>query len=538
MSRFNQATARTAVSSPVVTAAAASGVTHEGAPGYARDPKSELFLLSVSHLGDGSFYESAVERDSRFTTLVHQVAVSDPEWLVRFVPWLRDSAGMRTASVVAAAETARAFLAAGRPGGRAVIAAALQRADEPGELLAYWRSRYGRSIPKPVKRGIGDALFRLLGEFPLLKYDTGSHAYRFADILALVHPGDRKGSAQGGKFRGDWQRDLFGYAIDRRYGRDEVPESLPMIAESQRLRAEAGDNPSVLLDAGRLKAAGMTWEDALSLAGPNVGQQELWTALVPLLGYFALIRNLRNIDAAGVPDAVAAQAAARIADPEQVRRSRLFPFRFLAAHQAVPSLRWGHALELALNASLANVPRLRGRTLILVDRSGSMFGPVSAKSGLSRADSAALFGSALAVRAEQADLVEFGSGSQLVLSTDAATGSGQSEALLKMVQRFGSLGQTHTADAVRRWYSGHDRVVLVTDEQGWAGRGGADPLAAVPEHVPAYTWNLAGEKFGHGPSGTGFRHTFGGLTDHSFTMISLLEAGRDTNWDDLFGAAA
>jgi hypothetical protein len=537
MSRFNQASARTAVRSPVVTADVPSGATHEGAPGFARDPKSELFLLSVSHLGDGSFYESAAERDSRFTALIHQVAATDPEWLVRFVPWLRDSAGMRTASVLAAAETARAFLDAGRPGGRSVIAAALQRADEPGELLAYWRSRYGRSIPKPVKRGIGDALFRLLGQHPLLKYDTGSHAYRFADVLALVHPGDRKGSAQGGKFRGDWQRDLFGYAIDRRYGRDEIPDSLPMIRENQRLRAEAGEDPSVLLDAGRLKAAGLTWEDALSLAGPNVSKQELWTALVPLLGYFGLIRNLRNIDAAGVADDVAAAAAARIADPEQVRKSRLFPFRFLAAHQAVPSLRWGHPLELALNASLASVPRLRGRTLILVDRSGSMFGPVSAKSGLNRADSAALFGSALAIRAEQADLVEFGSGSQLVLSTDAAKGSGQPEALLKMVQRFGSLGGTNTADAVRCWYRGHDRVVIVTDEQAWAGRAGADPLAAVPDNVPAYTWNLAGEKFGHGPSGVGFRHTFGGLTDHSFKMISLLEAGRDAQWDDLFSAA-
>jgi hypothetical protein len=66
----------------------------------------------------------------------------------------------------------------------------------------------------------------------------------------------------------------------------------------------------------------------------------------------------------------------------------------------------------------------------------------------------------------------------------------------------------------------------VTDEQAWAGRAGADPLAAVPDHGPACTWNLAGEKLGHGPSGVGFRHTFGGLTGHSFTMIGLLEAGR------------
>lgn len=537
MSRFNQAGTRTAVHSPIATEAVPSGVTHEGAPGFARDQKSELFLLAVSHMGDGSFYESAPERDRRFCALVHQVAMTDPEWMAKFVPWLRDSAGMRTASVVAAAEAAKALLIDEKPGGRQIIASALQRADEPGELLAYWTSRHGRAVPKPVKRGIGDALFRLFSEYPLLKYDTSSHAYRFADILALTHPGDRKGSSQGGRFKGDWQRDLFGYAIDRRYGRDAPPETLAMIAANQRLRAEAGENPSALLGADRLKAAGMTWEDALSLAGPKVSKRDLWTALVPVLGYFALIRNLRNLDEAGVADSVAAEASARICDPEQVRKSRLFPFRFLAAHRAVPSLRWGHPLELALTASLANVPELPGRTLILVDRSGSMFDRVSEKSGLNRADTAALFGSALALRAANADLVEFGTGSQLVLSTTAAKQYGHREPLLKMVARFGNLGGTNTADAVRRWYKGHDRVVIVTDEQAWDGYHGANPVAQVPESVAAYTWNLAGYQHGHGPSGLGNRHTFGGLTDHAFRLIPMLEAGRDCRWEDLFAPA-
>jgi hypothetical protein len=530
MARFNQAATRGAVKSPVTTEAVPSGRTHEGAPGFARDPRSELFLLAVAHLGDGSFYETASQRDTRFSALVQRVAMTDPEWTAQFIPWLRDSAGMRTASVVAAAEAAKAFLIAGQPGGRQVIASALQRADEPGELLAYWTSRYGRAVPKPVKRGVGDALFRLFTEYPLLKYDTASHGYRFADVLALVHAGDRKGSSQGGRFQGGWQRDLFGYAIGRRYGRDEAPETLAMVRANQRLRAEAGEDPSVLLDGERLKAAGMTWEDALSLAGSKVSKRDLWAALVPLLGYFALVRNLRNIDEAGVPDDVAAKAAARIADPEQVRRSRLFPFRFLAAYRAAPSLRWGHSLELALNASLSNVPRLTGRTLILVDRSGSMFGTVSEKSGLNRADSAALFGVALAARAEYADLVEFGTSSQAVKLQPA-------ESVLKAVQRFGNLGGTYTEQAIRSHYRDgfHSRVVIVTDEQA---HGYNSPLSAIPERVPAYTWNLAGEKLGHGPSGLGTRHVFGGLTDHAFRLIPMLEAARDACWDDLFGTVA
>lgn len=521
MARFNSTGTRTAVKSPVATERTPSGLTHEGAAGFARDAKSELFLLAVSHLGDGSFYESSQDRDSRFTALVQLVTTEDQEWIGQFIPWLRDSAAMRTASVIAAAEAAKALLDAGRPGGRQVIARSLKRADEPGELLAYWRSRHGRVIPKPVKRGLADAAAKLYSEYSLLKYDTASHGYRFGDVIDLTHPDAAEA----------WRGDLFRYALDRRHNRDnEVPESLAMVRANAELRDRAAEDPSVLLDADALKAAGMTWEDALSLAGSRVPKRDLWTALLPSLGYFALIRNLRNIDQAGVPDKAVQAAIARIADPEQVRKSRLFPFRFLAAYQAAPSLRWAYPLEQALNASLANVPELAGRTLILVDRSGSMFGAVSEKSGLNRADSAALFGSALAARAQSADLVEFGTSSRLVLSTEAAKAYGHSESLLKMVQRFGNLGGTNTAGAVRQWYKGHDRVVIVTDEQAWGGWHGSDPLAQVPENVPAYTWNLAGEKYSHGPSGTGQRHTFGGLTDHAFKMIGLIEAGRDARW--------
>ncbi|MFN2539289.1 MAG: TROVE domain-containing protein, partial [Mycobacteriales bacterium] len=64
----------------------------------------------------------------------------------------------------------------------------------------------------------------------------------------------------------------------------------------------------------------------------------------------------------------------------------------------------------------------------------------------------------------------------------------------------------------------------------WAGSAGADPTAQVPAHVPVYTFNLAGYRFGHGPSGAGNRYTFGGLTDQAFAAIPLLESGRDADW--------
>ena len=87
-------------------------------------------------------------------------------------------------------------------------------------------------------------------------------------------------------------------------------------------------------------------------------------------------------------------------------------------------------------------------------------------------------------------------------------------------------GGTDTVDAVRRHFAGHDRVVILTDEQ--AARGDVD--TALPARVPLFTWNLAGYRHGHAPSGTRNRYTFGGLTDVGFRLIPLLEAGRDAHW--------
>jgi hypothetical protein len=543
MSRFNTTTAKTQPRSPVTSETAPSGRTYEGAPGYTRDAKSELFLLAVSHLGsDGAFYENGKQRDARFADLVRTVAVEDPAWTDGFIPWLRGEANMRTASLVAAAEALKARLDAGQPGGRRLVSAALQRADEPGELLAYWHSLYGRNEPKPLKRGIADAIVRLYNEFSLLKYDTDSHGYRFGDVIERVHV-----TGEHPEVKGTWKGALYEHAIDRRHGRDNpVPEELAMIRANAALRKQAADNPSVLLGAAALKAAGMTWEDALSLAGSKVAKRDLWAALIPSMGFMAQLRNLRNFDDAGVPDDVAGDVIARLTDPEQVAKSRQFPFRFLAAYRAAPSLRWSYPLERALNLSLGNVPALKGRTLILVDRSLSMWeAKMSGRSEMVWADAAAVFGAAVALRAERADLVEFA-------SRPAPVKFGAAESVLKVIERFhvgndqnGPVGTgTDIPRAVRAHLRpDHTRVVIVTDEQSEPGIlpsnvygyfGDALPPTRIddliPKSVPVYVWNIGGYKHGTLPSGGGRRHAFGGLTDSAFRMINLLEAGSDAAW--------
>lgn len=548
MARFNTRDARPAVGSPVTTTGQTIR-THEGATGYLRDAKSELFLLAVSNfVSADTFYEKGGDRDDRYTQLIRQLAVEDPAWTVGLLGWLRGEGNMRTASLVGAAEFVKARLdataagdlapdaltAAANGGGwnRRVIDAVLQRADEPGEMLGYWTSRYGRKLPKPLKRGIADAVQRLYTERALLKYDTATKGYRFSDVLNLVHA-----APSGDK---PWQGDLFAYSHDRRHKRGTVPDpdSLPTLARNMAFPEFVEQDPTILLDADELKRAGLTWEAALSMAGSKVDKAKLWEALIPSMGVMALARNLRNFDEAGVSDTVAAQVCARFADREQVAKSRMFPFRWWAAYKHAPSLRWAHALEQALNHSLANVPRLTGSTLILVDRSPSMFPgydfSTPNSSDITLAEQAAVFGSALALRAEKPTLVEFGGESkQLPVQKGGSA--------LRLIEQYGQIDGTDIPTAVKKHWFAHDRIVIVTDEQsrpGWlpsnmGAYGGMretqiDDL--VPKTTPVYLWNMAGYKAGAMPAGRSGRHCFGGLTDHAFRLVPLLEAGRDADW--------
>ena len=518
MSKFNTATGRTSTG-PLVVEERPSTRTMQGGAGYARDARSELFLLAISNMvGEDTFYEGASERDERFRDLIHTVAVAHPDWTRSFIAWLRDGANMRSASVVAAAETAKAFLDSGVTGSRPIVASALQRPDEPGEMLAYWVSRYGRNIPKPVKRGVADAAARLYNERALLKYDTASKGYRFGDVIDLTHP------TPGA----EWQGDLFSYALGRRHNREDltIPESLQTLRNREALyampeasRRELLSNPEI---GDVLRLAGMTWESlATWLNGPM--DKQAWEAIIPSMGYMALLRNLRNFDEAGVSAEVAASVAAKLSDPDEVAKSRQFPLRFLSAYKAAPSLRWAQALETALNLSLSNVPSLRGRSLILWDCSGSMFPQYGGYGNGGKGkpgfyETAGVFGAALALRAESADLYRYGNTYEQV---EVRKGG----AILRVVSGATNMGGTATWRTVEQTFDGHDRIIILTDEQA----RDSYVSASIPASVPVYVWNLAGYRAGTVGSGKN-RWTFGGLTDRGFDQIPALEAGAFGRW--------
>lgn len=516
--------------------------THEGAPAYSLDTRSELFTLAVTNLvGEDTFYEKADGRDTRFDRLVREVAVCDGEWFAPFLRWLRHEGNMRDAPIVACAQAVRARLVADVDDAvtnRALVASVLLRADEPGKLVDYWAANWGRvdsrnpalvnpRLPMPVKRGIADRLPEIFDEYAAFKYDTASKGVRFGDVVDLVHPADGRD-------------EFYRWLIDRRHNRaDGDYPSLSMLASRRVLESVTdptdkrmflgevarGDTAAV----GTVKAAGVTWEWLASWLGGAL-DASFWSAVIPRMGYMALLRNLANFDKTGVPDEVAAQVAARLGDPAQVAKSRQFPYRFLSAHLVGLGARWALPLDKALTASTANVPALPGRTLILVDTSGSMTNAMSDKSRMTHGQAAALFGVALAQRCTgKVDLVGFADGTfEAVVKPHAATLQ-QVEAFCAQTGRVGH--GTQMALAVRKHLRpDHDRVVIISDMQTMGSRYGDELERVIPQTLPVYAFDTTG--YGRTPiaAGSPNRHQMAGLTDVTFRMIPLIEAGKNAAW--------
>lgn len=533
MGKLNKVSLKSATFSPVRSTERAE--TAMGGKGFLRDEKSELYLLGVTNMvGEDSFHEKADERDDRFIRLVREIAVSDMEWLTGFAGWLRGDVGMRTAPLVMAAVAVQERLRKGLHTGNAdLIDSVLQRADEPGEFIAYWRFSFGRTLPKAVKKGVARAVTRLYNERSYLRWDSGSAAYHFADIVDIVCPTPKA----------EWQSAFFRYLLDQRHhGDGRAGEHLSVLdtnAVWRRSLAEAKTKRDyeALISDDFIRDAGLKWENVLSALVPHVSKKKLWEAMIPHMSYIALLRNLRNFDEAGVSDEVAEKVAAKLGDHGDVTGSGIFPMSIHAAYRSAPSLRWGWALEKALKHSLSNIPVFKGRTLILVDTSTSMNDSFSKDGSVKRWDAAVLFGLALAGRCETVDVVSYSSAQMYVYDKPGTKTKvftlNKGEGLLKGIARWNDTGYflgggTDTTGAVRQHFDRHDRVVIITDEQA-----GSDPQAtsdAIPKSVPMHTLNLAGYRVGHGESGVRNRHVYGGLTDKMFVSLARVEASASTGW--------
>jgi len=399
-----------------------------------------------------------------------------------------------------------------------VVAVSLKKKDEPAEMLGYWLSTHGRKLPMPVKRGIADATRRLYTERAALRYDGLGRQIRMGDVIELTHPSPRDAK----------QSALFKFLLDRRHHDDGVadPSVLPMLGAASALDAvPVHERREVLRQRGSvaLAEAGMSWE-RLSGWLPGGMDAQAWEAAIPSMGVMALVRNLRNFDQATIGDATIDAVIAKITDPDEVAKARLFPYQVWAAYRHAPSDNWKRALGRTLDHTVGNIPPLDG-TLVVIDTSGSMQSRVSNRSQLQRVEVAAVMAMATAKRARDVDVVIYGHRNAHVWVN---RGTSMLAGVEHVVRSVGSVGHaTFGHTAIARWFDPHRhrRVVIFTDDQQ------QDAGQVRLDHVPLiYTFNLAGYRPSALPSGERGRYTLGGFTDATFALMDVLERGRDAAW--------
>lgn len=508
MSKYNSSDPFAIPSRGIIKTTTTPALTHEGGGGFLRTARSELFLTAVTEMAEDKFYESSQARRLRVQSLVATV-LGEPDgraWLEAFLPWLRHSANMRSAPVILLGEMA----ACGAQNMRPLVSATLSRADEPAELLGYWLQFHGRKIPAGLKRGIADSAVKLYTERNTLKWDGQSKAIRFGDVIDLTHPVPKDAS----------QSVLFKQLLDNRHNRDGGPkEELTWLLRDYDLQRVPTDERRAALT--HAVESGWSWE---RLAGwlPGGMDSEAWEAVIPNMGYMALLRNLRNFEQNGVSKEVLAQVVAKIQDPEEVAKSKQFPYRFLSAYLAASdTFTFSQALETALELSLSNVPQLKGNTLILIDTSGSMQSRMSGRSQMSCNKVAALFGVALAKTAESVDTVLYATDSQSFTVNSKASTLRTMDALERENGKVGYGTNTH--GAIRKYLRpDHDRVIILTDEQSHDKQTGTlSPWV--------HTINLAGYSTATMLPGSKV-FSYGGFTDAMFKLIPLMENGAQGRW--------
>jgi hypothetical protein len=161
---------------------------------------------------------------------------------------------------------------------------------------------------------------------------------------------------------------------------------------------------------------------------------------------------------------------------------RLASFRLIARPAARAAPRFEPWLDEALMESVLEGPVLPGRTIILVDVSGSMAAPLSARSDLTRMDAAAALAS---VTPGDLRVFTFSNG---VVEVPARRGMAGVDAVIGS-QAHGGTELGKAVAHVNRLP--HDRLIVITDEQA------AGPVPA-PTAPLAYMVNVASARNGVG----------------------------------------
>jgi 60 kDa SS-A/Ro ribonucleoprotein len=392
-----------------------------GGEAYSQTPELELVSILLTSFANDQFYRSA---NDTFDRLKQLVGLCNKEFVAKAAVYARTQFGMRSITHVVASELAKHI--AGEKWAKDFYSAIIYRPDDMLEIFSYHTSKNGK-IPNSIKKGFAKA-FDKFTKHDLAKYRGENKGFKLVDVVNLVHP-------------------------------------IPTEKNKEAIDA---------LIKGELKSFD-TWESELTRAGQAASNEDekaefkkdVWVKLVreKKIGYFALLRNLRNI-IEQAPEVVG-EALETLTNEAIIKKSLVLPFRFLTAFEEIQKLNTGKvirevlvALNKAVDIAVNNVPKFDGETLVVLDVSGSM--REMGKGTKSPHIIGALF-SAVLVKANNCDLMTFDTNARYVNVNplDSTITISNSIPFTGGGTDFHSIFKTANKK--------YDRIIILSDMQGWVG---------------------------------------------------------------------
>lgn len=330
-----------------------------GATAYKLTPELELYTTVATCMVDDSYYEKQQDRLNRIRQLI---ARCSPDFVARLAIYARKEMNLRSIPIVLAVELAKQT--SGNNLVSKTVNGIVQRADEIKEVLAYYQVANKRAnikklnrLSKQVQKGLATA-FNKFDEYQFAKYNTAAEV-KMKDALFLVHP----------RAKDEVQQGLF----------DKIAKDTLAVPYTWEIALSELGKRDFATETEKQQAISLQWEE-LVMSGK--------------LGYMAVLRNLRNILTKGSSKAFTG-ALEILADENKVKKAKQLPFRYLSAFIEIEKLsaekivfedrkkrikQATSALERALLVACDNIPVNEGKTVILSDNSGSMYGDTSGKS--------------------------------------------------------------------------------------------------------------------------------------------------------------
>ena len=385
-----------------------------GGVAFTMSPAQELTHAVLTTFLEDKAYESGSDRATRIVKLVEK---NNHEFVANLAVVARKEFNLRSVATLLLGELSQ--IHKGDSIVKDAIVAGSLRVDDLSELISY----VGTPVPKQVKRGIRNAILKF-NRYQLAKYKGDGKEVSLVDVFNLVHPKVQHANKEQKKA---W-KDLM---------------------------------------EGNL-ASFDTWETEISNAKDDKARTKAWETLIKedKLGYMALLRNLNNLTKYGVSEKVKKLAIKKLTDPEEVKKSKQLPFRFVTAYDNVKGDReLSDAISEAMDIAVDNVPEFSGRTLIAVDSSGSMSGDPIQK--------ASIFAATLLKANKKADVILYDTRIRELTLSGRAPVIDTAHKIEKTLMGGGTetpLAFDYAYDQYRQ-HKEYDRIIIISDNQSWVEYG-------------------------------------------------------------------